>query len=76
MFKNVDRFRSDESGAITADYVVLAGAVIALALSAVNAVRLGTFDGMLDIVAAVESSADGGCVQTTDAGGTDLSACD
>ena len=75
MYTKVSRFKADESGAITADYVVLAGAIIALALSAVNAVRLGTFDGMLDIVAAVESASDG-CVKTTEGGGTDLSACE
>lgn len=75
MFKKMARFRADETGAITADYVVLAGAIIALVLSAMNAIRMGTFDGMLDIVAAVESSSDG-CVKTTDGGGTDLSACD
>jgi len=38
------KFKADETGAITADYVVLAGAIIALGLSAANAIRLGTFE--------------------------------
>ena len=66
------RFAADESGAVTADYVVLAGALIALGLSAMNAIRLGTFDGATQINNHIESS---GCVITGAGGTTDLSNC-
>jgi len=66
------KFVSDESGAITTDYVVLAGAIIALGLSAVNAIRLGTFEGAADISNQIQNQ---GCVTTGQGGTTDLSAC-
>lgn len=66
------RFCADESGAITTDYVVLAGAIIALGLSAVNAIRLGTFEGATDISDTIQEQ---GCVTTGQGGTTDLSAC-
>ena len=72
MSGSAGRFAADESGAITADYVVLAGAIIALGLSAINAIRLGTFDGGNDISDAVRST---GCVTTGDSGTTDLTNC-
>ena len=72
MSARVNRYKADESGAVTADYVVLAGAIIALGLSAVNAIRLGTFEGASDISDRINSS---GCVTTGSSGTTDLSAC-
>lgn len=72
MSGNMRRFKGDESGAITADYVVLAGAIIALGLSAANAIRLGAFDGGNNISDAVRST---GCVTTSDNGSTDLTNC-
>lgn len=72
MTTRVKRFRADESGAITADYVVLAGAVIALALTTMSAIGSGAFDGIRDITDHVENA---GCVQTGAGGTTDLSAC-
>jgi len=54
MIGKIRRLKDDESGAITADYVVLAGAIIALGLSAVNAIRLGTFEGSKNISDAVK----------------------
>jgi len=72
MIGKIRRLKDDESGAITADYVVLAGAIIALGLSAVNAIRLGTFEGSKNISDAVKSTR---CVTTGDGGTTDLSNC-
>jgi len=72
MSSRIRRFKGDESGAITADYVVLAGAIIALGLSAINAIRLGAFDGSNDISDAVRSQ---GCVTTGSSGTTDLTNC-
>ena len=65
------KFRTDTSGAITVDYIVLAGAVIGLALTTINAVSQGTFDGITDIMEEVKPD---GCV-TTGGGTTDLSNC-
>lgn len=70
--KKMRQFRGDESGAITADYVVLAGAIVALGLAAANAVRLGTFSGADDVSDAVKTS---GCVVTGESGTTDLTNC-
>lgn len=72
MIGKIRQFNGDESGAITADYVVLAGAIIALGLSAVNAIRMGTFEGSKNISDAVKST---GCVITGASGTTDLSNC-
>ncbi len=67
------RFSGDESGAVTADYVMLAGAILALGLSAVNAIRMGTFEGSKNISEAVRTQ---GCVVTGATGTTDLTNCD
>ncbi len=72
MLGKIRRFKGDETGAITADYVVLAGAIIALGLSAMNAIRMGTFEGGQNISDAIQST---GCVTTGDGGTTDLSRC-
>ncbi len=72
MSGKIRRFKGDESGAITADYVVLAGAIIALGLSAINAIRMGTFEGSRSINDAVKNT---GCVTTGESGTTDLSNC-
>ncbi len=72
MREGMRRFRCDESGAITADYLVLAGAIIALGLAAANAVRMGTFSSSDKISETVKSS---GCVVTGDSGTTDLTNC-
>lgn len=70
-------FKKDQSGAITADYVVLVGALLALSLSVVNAVKMGTFDGMMGILVAVETASDTGCVQTNNrTTTTNLPACE
>ena len=66
------KFKADETGAITADYVVLAGAIIALGLSAANAIRLGTFETSKGISDILQSQ---GCVTTGQAGTTDLTNC-
>jgi len=68
----IRRFKGDESGAITADYVVLAGAIIALGLSAMNAIRMGTFESSQNISEAVGKA---GCVTTGASGTTDLTQC-
>lgn len=65
------RFRTDMSGAITVDYIVLTAAVILLAGVTTNAVSKGAFDGIADITEVVETS---GCAVTS-GGTTDLSAC-
>ena len=72
MKKRSHCFSKDEAGAITADYVVLAGAIIALGLAAMNAIRMGTFDASNEISDAVRSTA---CVTTDDGGTTDLTNC-
>ncbi len=41
MFKFISKFRKDESGAVTVDWVVLAGAVVALAIGVVATVETG-----------------------------------
>ncbi len=66
------RFVVDKCGAITADYVVLAGAIIALGLAATNAIQMGTFEASNEISEAVKST---GCVVTGDSGTTDLTNC-
>ena len=66
-----NRFRADRSGAITADYIVLTGAIIALVLTTMNAISQGTFDGIADIADHIKPD---GCV-VTGGGTTDLSAC-
>ncbi len=72
MKRRSHRFSKDESGAVTADYVILAGAIIALGLAAMNAIRMGTFDTGKEISDAVRSTS---CVTTSDAGTTDLTNC-
>lgn len=62
-------FVTDDTGAVSTDFVVLAGALLALGLATANAVRLGTFDGGDDINNHLK-----GCV-TTGGGTTDLSRC-
>ncbi|QPH55301.1 Flp family type IVb pilin [Pontivivens ytuae] len=41
MFKFISKFRKEESGAVTVDWVVLAGAVVALAIGVVATVEGG-----------------------------------
>jgi len=65
------RFQTDRSGAITVDYIVLTGAVIALAVVTMGAVRQGSFEGIVDIVDTIKP---GGCAVTSGST-TDLSAC-
>ena len=66
-------FASDRRGAITADYVVLAVAFLALAIAVFGAVRSGTFEAIANVINEVETS--GGCVTRASTGTTDLSNC-
>lgn len=72
MGKFLGRFRSNKSGAATADYVMLAAALIAMSLSGLHAIRAGAFDGIRDILEIVDRS---GCATTNSDGVTDLSRC-
>ncbi len=42
MWKRIERFRDDESGAITADWVALTGGLMILAVLTVGSVKSGT----------------------------------
>ena len=72
MGKERDRFRSDNSGAATTDYVMLAAALIAMSLSGLQAIRAGAFDGIRNILEVVD---DTGCATTDSVGTTDLTDC-
>lgn len=66
------RFKRDESGAVTTDFIVLVGAVVMLGLATANAVRLGAFSGGADIKNGIDGA---GCVTMGAGGTTDLTRC-
>jgi len=61
MLMRLNRFRRDDKGAVTVDYVVLVAALIGLGLSVVNAVKLGTFEARDDIVKVIKDPAAATC---------------
>ena len=62
MIKIFKKFRTDEDGAVTVDWVVLTAAVVALAAVAYNQVR----SGASDLAGSVETSLTGVTVATPD----------
>ncbi len=64
-------FRANQNGAVTVDFIVLTGAVIALGITTMGAIRAGTFEGIANIT---EQLGESNCV-VTGGGTTDISAC-
>lgn len=67
------RYMSDRRGAATADYVVLAAALIGLVLSVINAVNLGSVEGVTHITDAIKEAEMIACSGTT---GQSVGRCD
>ncbi|MFC3118520.1 hypothetical protein [Jhaorihella thermophila] len=59
MLKFINKFRKDENGAVTVDWVVLTAAVVALAAAAYNTISSGTTEVANNTKTAIQS-ADGG----------------
>ncbi|MFC6688083.1 hypothetical protein [Jhaorihella thermophila] len=59
MLKFINKFRKDENGAVTVDWVVLTAAVVALAAAAYNTISSGTTEVATNTKTAIQS-ADGG----------------
>jgi len=57
MFKVLKRFRNDESGAVTVDWVVLTAAIIGVAFAIVAAVKFSTLKLADEIAAAIDPAA-------------------
>ena len=71
MFNRLSLFGSDDSGAVSVDYVVLAAALVGLGLSVSNAVKIGTFEAVEEIVPIIENPV--GCGEA--AGGAGVGTC-
>ncbi len=55
MLKFINKFRKDEDGAVTVDWVVLTAAVVALAAAAYNSIYAGTSNLSADTQSFIES---------------------
>jgi len=73
MLGQMRRLAADDTGAVTVDYVVLAGAVVALGVVTAGAIQSGAFAAITDAMKLV--SEEQGCVQTGEEGTTDLTNC-
>ncbi len=54
MLKLINKFRKDEDGAVTVDWVVLTAAVVALAAAAYNSIETGTSNLSADTQSFIE----------------------
>ncbi|RED18718.1 hypothetical protein [Pontivivens insulae] len=66
MFKFIEKFQKDESGAVTVDWVVLAGAVVALAVGVVATIETSLEGAASNIDSQLDSVITGSAITDVD----------